>query len=57
MTEYNDSLFNRWHDKLHTAIDNMNAAVSNENVLIEVAAQHPLIDGTTPNNEFMARLD
>lgn len=57
MTEYNDSLFNRWHDKLHTAIDNMNAAASNENVLIEVAAQHPLIDGTTPNNEFMARLD
>lgn len=57
MIEYSDLLFQRWQDKLQTAIANMNAAASNESVLIEVAAQHPLIDGTTPNSEFAARLD
>ena len=57
MIEYSDLLFKRWQDKLHTAIGNMNDVASNESVLIEVAAQHPLIDGTTPNSEFAARLD
>lgn len=55
-SEYN-TLFKCWKDKLNTATNNMNVATSNKSVLIEVAAQHPLIDGIMPNSEFAARLD
>jgi hypothetical protein len=53
----NNLLFRKWQNKLHAAIDNTNACTSNEGILIEVAAQHPLLDGRYPNEEFSARLD
>jgi hypothetical protein len=46
-----------WYAKLETAQSFMNARRSHPGVLIEVAAQHPLIEGTTPGKEFSTRLD
>lgn len=50
-------LFRAWQDKLHKAIENTNARLGLQGVLIEVAAQHPLTSGRYPNAEFAARLD
>ncbi len=47
-----------WLEKYQTALQNMKEAKKNgQNVLIEVAAQHPLKDGQFPGSEFQARLD
>jgi len=54
---YNEKLYNEWHNLYEIAKKNMHASKINEGVLIEVAAQHPLIDGTQPNEEFSKRLD
>lgn len=42
---------------LNEARDAMAQIQENDGLLIEVAAQHPLIDGVYPNPEFSARLD
>ncbi len=47
-----------WEDKRSTAVEFMRKRrKSYSNILIEVAAQHPLYNGRTPNEEFMKRLD
>lgn len=46
-----------WMDKYNVAKKNMIKAKANNGILIEVAAQHPLIDGKYPNEEFKKRLD
>ncbi len=46
-----------WKEKEQAAILNMRRRKRNKNILIEVAAQHPLKDGLTPDTEFAARLD
>lgn len=45
-----------WTEKYEKAIKNMSEHRNCSDELIEVAAQHPLIDGK-PGGEFMARLD
>ncbi|MFG2936583.1 hypothetical protein [Streptomyces sp. NPDC048282] len=46
-----------WDEKLHQAQALMAARRGRPSALIEVAAQHPLVDGVRPNEEFEARLD
>jgi hypothetical protein len=47
-----------WLEKENIAKENMKFHLKNEShILIEVASQHPLIDGIYPNDEFKARLD
>jgi hypothetical protein len=46
----------RWESKLAAAKEAVAARRSIPKVLIEIAAQHPLIDGVTPGEEFTARL-
>lgn len=46
-----------WTKKYDEARDNMREHSFFSDVLIEVAAQHPLIKGTKPGEEFSARLD
>lgn len=46
-----------WLEKEKTAKGNIRKRKRNNSILIEVAAQHPLIDGLYPNEEFVARLD
>ena len=46
-----------WKLKEKSAIVNMRKRKRNNNILIEVAAQHPLVDGVYPNEEFLSRLD
>jgi hypothetical protein len=46
-----------WQECLDQARQNMRDAPASHRLLIEVAAQHPLIDGTDPGPEFRARLD
>ena len=52
-----------WTEKYQEAIENMNNAHNNiqqgqtKKTLIECAAQHPLVDGLYPGEEFSARLD
>ncbi|MDC0771756.1 hypothetical protein [Streptomyces sp. HD] len=46
-----------WDKKLEQARELMTARRSQPRTLIEVAAQHPLVDGVHPNEEFAARLD
>ena len=46
----------RWAAKLAAAAEAVRARQTNAADLIEVAAQHPLIDGTRPDPEFVARL-
>lgn len=52
-----DELFAEWQDKLHSAIKHTQIISERNGILIEIAAQHPLIDGKIPNNEFKTRLD
>lgn len=47
-----------WSEKVKAAKQKMKAAKENgEYILIEVAAQHPLVDGIYPGEEFKGRLD
>lgn len=49
-----------WDDYYAYALENTKSYLANptrELTLIEVAAQHPLINGVAPNEEFSARLD
>ncbi len=46
----------RWEAKLVSAREAVSARAAIAKDLIEVAAQHPLIDGTKPGEEFVARL-
>lgn len=52
----NNELYLLWKDKYSTAKENMKKMSGKDGVLIEVAAQHPLIDGVWPNEEFEKRL-
>lgn len=52
-----DSQFLHWRKLADEARDAMAQVRENNGLLIEVAAQHPLIDGVYPNPEFSARLD
>jgi len=45
-----------WEEKFEIAKSFMESRASIPTVLIEVAAQHPLIDGEKPNEEFAHRL-
>lgn len=51
-----ETLGQRWQQKLATARAAVAAREGNHRILIEVAAQHPLVDGVTPGEEFAARL-
>lgn len=51
-----DCLYEIWSDLYKKAKENMRLSKGKEGVLIEVAAQHPLIDGEKPNEEFEKRL-
>ena len=53
----NNELFAEWQKKYHYARSRMRASSDKSGILIEVAAQHPLKEGTSPNEEFTARLD
>lgn len=49
------ALYETWKQKYRLAQENMANRVG-DGVLIEVAAQHPLVDGRFPNEEFEKRL-
>lgn len=49
--------FNEWIEKQEKAKEFMQQRKNSNKVLIEVAAQHPLVDGLYPNEEFTKRLD
>nr|WP_314506620.1 hypothetical protein [uncultured Lachnoanaerobaculum sp.] len=51
-----EKLYNRWIEFYNNAKKNTLDAKSGNGILIEVAAQHPLIDGFKPNEEFEKRL-
>jgi hypothetical protein len=46
----------RWRERMAAARKTMDERSSRPGVLIEVAAQHPLVDGASPGEEFSARL-
>lgn len=49
---------NYWREKYSIAKENMQLCERNgSGILIEVAAQHPLVNGTVPSKEFSQRLD
>lgn len=54
---YMNSLHKLWAEKLDSARENMSRHKDMRGCLIEVAAQHPLLDGMYPNEEFKKRLD
>jgi hypothetical protein len=47
----------QWREKYDTALAFMEFRRTNPGVLIEIAAQHPLIDGVRPGAEFAFRLE
>lgn len=49
-------LYDIWKEKYAIAKANMAQKKENQGILIEVAAQHPLIHGEMPNEEFEKRL-
>lgn len=49
--------FDYWYEKEKAAKSNMKRRKRKKNILIEVAAQHPLEDGLYPAKEFATRLD
>lgn len=51
-----EELYSVWQELYKKAKDNMHTVEGKVGVLIEVAAQHPLIDGDKPNEEFSKRL-
>ena len=52
----NSALYNVWKKMYEDAKEKMAGRKMNGGVLIEVAAQHPLINGEMPNEEFEKRL-
>lgn len=54
---YSEEQFAHWTQLLHAAQERMKQANISDGLLIEVAAQHPLVEGMYPNAEFAARLD
>lgn len=52
-----EDLYNVWLNKQHLAEINMKKHHHMQGCLIEVAAQHPLVDGIYPGEEFKSRLD
>lgn len=46
-----------WEEKQNEALRLMEGRSHFNDILIEIAAQHPLVDGRYPNAEFSARLD
>lgn len=48
---------NYWDAQLKAAKDLMECRRHIQSVLVEIAAQHPLVDGSKPGIEFAARLD
>jgi hypothetical protein len=46
-----------WQSQFALASEFMRQRHGRRSILIEVAAQHPLVDGRRPNTEFKARLD
>ena len=54
---YGGEQFAHWTKLLHAAQERMTQADISDGLLIEVAAQHPLVEGMYPNAEFSARLD
>lgn len=51
-----NDLYNYWHNLYEEAKVNMHKVAANLGTLIEIAAQHPLINGEFPNEEFEKRL-
>lgn len=51
-----EELYIKWQELYKKAQENMHLKKGNKGVLIEVAAQHPLINGEKPNEEFEKRL-
>lgn len=51
-----EELYIKWQGLYKKAKNNMHLAKEKSGVLIEVAAQHPLINGEKPNEEFEKRL-
>ena len=51
------SYYEMWIEKYNSAKEFMNRVKDNKKILIECAAQHPLVDGVYPNEEFSKRLD
>lgn len=49
--------YKKWKEQNEIAKNNMKVPSKKSSLLIEVAAQHPLINGKFPNDEFKARLD
>lgn len=52
----NERLYKIWKQMYANAKENMMEKKHNEAILIEIAAQHPLINGEEPNEEFRKRL-
>lgn len=51
-----DELYRQWKNLYAMALDNMRRRSAQQGHLIEVAAQHPLLHGEDPNEEFESRL-
>lgn len=51
------SSLTKWHEKEKIAKTNMKRRKRKKDILIEVAAQHPLEEGLYPSREFATRLD
>ena len=51
----NERLFQIWQNKLEIAKQNSRDRNHFPNLLIEIAAQHPLKDGLVPGEEFEER--
>lgn len=58
MHEIDLDLYDEWKNRYFLAEERTaHARTRNKGILIEVAAQHPLVEGKYPNEEFRARLD
>ena len=51
-----DDARREWEDKYESAVSYMESRPRSGRVLLEIAAQHPLVNGLYPNKEFAARL-
>lgn len=56
VTPYNMERYNHWRELYAAAEKNTMDRLGNQGVLIEVAAQHPLMEDGRPNEEFEKRL-
>lgn len=54
---WDDDVLAEWRERLRVAQKTMRLRAGRRGALIEVAAQHPLLDGRCPSDEFAARLD